>query len=309
LELADLIAKHGTPLSSAQLAIQTGTNAEFLYRVLRFAATLGMFKEVDVDKWDNTEMSRMTAKPEIASMVRSMIDLQGPVWSNLEKCVRTGKEVSTELHNGVDFWTYLKQHPDDARDFNIFMIGVSRMEIPLVAAAYDWSQFDTLIDMAGGAGHLLAGILQANQNVKGIVFDQPEVIDTISTAFISSVGLSNRVQCVPGSFFEDVKITGDGMILKSILHDWNDEECVKILKCCRPALQPRGKLLIVEWVLAEFGESRQQGAFADLVMMTHISGKERTESQWKGLLLQAGFHIEKIIPSTSASVIECSLAN
>jgi len=305
LGIADFIEAHGTSQTSAQLAIQTGTNPEFLYRLLRYAATFGFFKEVEADKWENTELSKMTAQPAVQAFTCLAVDLQVPSWTHLEKCVRTGKEVFSETHNGVGFWSFLKQNPNEAQKFNMSMSVASSRQIPSILKAYDWTKFKTLIDLGGGAGHLLAAILQTSPNANGIVFDLPDVIENSTKPYIATTGLSDRVQFVAGSFLEDVKATADAIMVKSTLHDWNDEECIKILKCCRSAIKPNGKLFIIEWVLSECGESREI-IHLDIVMMVNLSGKERTEAQWRTVISQAGYRIDQIIPTGKIALIECS---
>ena len=215
--------------------------------------------------------------------------------------VRSGRPAFDELF-GVPGWEYLAAHPDEGAVFNQAMVdfGVA-MGGPAVAA-YDFSWARTLVDVGGGRGGLTIQALTSNPALQGVVLDQPHVIPE-TLAEIERAGLAGRCRAEGGSFFEAVP-PGDCIVMRWIIHDWNDDECLTILRCCREAIEPGGRLLLFEMILPE-GDGPHFAKSLDWVMLACISGSERTEAAYADLLAHAGFRLERIIPSpTPMSVIE-----
>lgn len=215
--------------------------------------------------------------------------------------VRSGQPAFGELY-GAPAWEYLTAHPDEAAVFNEAMVDFGAAMGGPAISAYDFSGVSTLVDVGGGRGQLALQVLAAYPGISGIVFDQPHVIGE-TRAEIDAAGLGKRCRAVGGSFFESVP-AGDCITMRWIIHDWNDEECLTILRCCREAITADGRLLLFEAILPE-GDGPHFAKSLDWVMLSCISGNERTEAEYRDLLARAGFRLQRVVPSPSPmSVIE-----
>jgi len=202
------------------------------------------------------------------------------------------------------------------------MVSYSSRGLPLIAKSYDWSKFAVLCDVGGGAGHLLSAILKENPTVKGKLQDLPKVLEGSSKLYLKQENLEDRIETFGQSFFDKV-VGGDAIIMKHILHDWNDDQCLTILINCRKGLEEHrannksasehgGKLLLIEYAMTDTTEKSQKntiGAIMDITMMTMCTGKERTENQWTQLLTKAGFKQTTFLPISTnpISLIESSI--
>ena len=193
------------------------------------------------------------------------------------------------------------KRPELSTQFNKSMAGVFGMEPPHVAEAYDFSVFDSIVDVGGGNGNLLSHILSRYPGPRGLVFDQPHVVQE-ATALLLERGMSDRIATQSGDFFASIPAGFDACILSHIIHDWEDHKAVQILQNCRNAILPNGKLLILEWVLPE-GDTPHVAKVVDINMMMLMGGEERTGKQYGRLLDKAGFHMTRIIPTGC----ECSI--
>jgi hypothetical protein len=177
------------------------------------------------------------------------------------------------------------------------MTGNSRSEARAVIEAYDFTQFDCIVDIGGGQGLLLKEILRACPTARGTLFDQPGVFASVDQD-PPSTGLAGRYRTVTGSFFESVPDDGDAYIMKLILHDWADPEAIRILQTCRRAMSPTSSLIIVERVIGLPNEDLE-GKFSDLNMMVQYAALERTHPEFRDLLLQAGFDLSEVVQTHS----------
>jgi hypothetical protein len=191
---------------------------------------------------------------------------------------------------------YLEQHPEVALLFNEMMVGFHSQEPPAVAAAYDFSIFQTIVDVGGNTGAMLAAILATHAAPRGILFDPH------APALLEARHVSDRVTIEPGDFFQRVPIGADAYILSHIIHDWDDEQCLTILGHIRKAMNPAGRLLIVEMVLPA-GDAPHPGKMLDMVMLAQTGGEERSEAEYRLLLANAGFRLTRVIPTDSAASI------
>jgi hypothetical protein len=204
---------------------------------------------------------------------------------------------------GVEVFDYFAANPEQSEIFNRAMTDISTAIAPLVVEAYDFSGFNTLTDIAGGHGYLLAQILKANPNVKGILFDVPPVIAGAS-ALLEEEGVAGRVEKVSGDFFASVPKGADAYIMKHIIHDWDDERATRILQNINAAMSPEGKVLIVEVVVPE-GNEPHYSKLLDLEMLASPGGVERTATEYRELLGAAGLRLTSIIQTRSPySIIE-----
>lgn len=196
--------------------------------------------------------------------------------------------------HGADFFEYYRQHPDGRDLFDQLMAAQTAPASRAVAASYDFSQIGTVVDVGGGRGALAIGILTAHPHLKGVVFDQPAVMEDARRA-IAAAGLSGRCKAVGGDFFAAVPEGGDAYLLKLILHDWDDERSVAILRACRRALPAGGRLLVVELAIPA-GNGRSFAKTQDVNMLINLGGRERTEAEYRLLFSAAGFELTGTTP-------------
>lgn len=304
LGIADLLkegAKH-----CDQLATAIGADTRSLYRLLRALASIGLFAETEPQCFTLTALANYL-RSDTPDSLRALAIMSGEehyqAWGKLLYSVQTGENALEDLY-GMTIFPYYAQHPEAAQIFDQAMTSYSSIEIDAVVQGYDFSSIQTLVDVGGGHGSLLASILEANPHLKGILFEQPSVIAG-ANPFLSARGVADRCELIAGSFFESVASGGDAYILKHIIHDWGDEQAITILKHCHQAMPAHGKLLVVELVILP-GNEPFIGKLLDLNMLVMCPGGcERTEVEYQFLFEQAGFQLTRIVPtSTFVSVIE-----
>jgi hypothetical protein len=291
------------PKSAADLAGEIGANPGALYRLMRATASVGVLSEGPDGKFSQTPLSavlRRNANPSlraIAAMGRREFYARG--WERLEYSVRTGKTALDEVY-GKPIWDHLKESPDDAAVFNDAMTSLSMIDSPAVADAYSFADFGSIVDVAGGHGLLLATILQRNPRLKGTLFDEPHVIEGAKNGLLKPV--LDRCTFASGDMFASVPAGADAYIMKHIIHDWPDDLCIKLLKVCRKAVNPAGKLLVVDHVIQP-GNDFDPGKFLDLSMLLFPGGLERTEKQFRDLFAAAGWRLNCIIRTAAGEAI------
>jgi hypothetical protein len=214
--------------------------------------------------------------------------------------VRTGHAAFDRAH-GQTFFAYLLEHPDAADNFNAAMTGFAEATRTAVADSYDFSIFDTLVDVGGGHGALLAKVLESTPGLRGMLFDLPAVVEGARRE-LDARGLGDRCDFVAGDFFTAVPAGAEGYLLTGILHDWDDPRSLAILRSCRRAIRPDGRLLIGEQVIPDDPEPFF-GKLLDLEMLVLIGGRERTETEYRALLERAGFALQRVIPTAAATSI------
>jgi len=298
--LADLVA--GGPKSIEELAEATHTYGPSLGRFLRALTSLGIFVEDETGRYRQTVLSD-TLRSDHPQSIRPSAMMLGAhfVWKPsgaLEETVRTGQP-SFECVYGAPFFEYLAGHSDDAAVFNAAMSS-SPDHLAAVVGAYDFSKFERIVDVGGSHGLLLAGILSANPRLRGVLYDVPAVVAGASA--LRQEPISQRCEIIGGDFFEGVPGGADAYLLKGIIHDWNDDDALKILKNCRRAIHPDGTLLLVETVLTRSTDPAT--ALMDMLMMVLTSGRERSESEFRSLLQEAGFSMVQVIRAAGVSMIE-----
>lgn len=299
LGIADLL-KEG-PRTVAHLAESTGAHARSLYRLLRALASEGVFAEDEQGRFALTPLAECL-RGDVPNSQRSMAIMNGEehyrCWGELLYSIQTGQNAFEKLY-GQPIFHYLAAHPRQARIFDEGMVGVHGAETKAMLDAYDFRGLGTLVDIGGGNGSLLAATLQRYPSLRGIVFDRPDVIER-ARANIQAAGLDNRCTLIGGNFFETVPPGGDAYLMRHIIHDWNDEQCRTILRSCRKAVPPSGRLLLVESVIPA-GNEPCFAKLLDLTMLVIPGGMERTEAEYRELLASAGFRLQRVVP-TSAHV-------
>ena len=308
LGIADLLGRG--PRHFGELAEATGTHGPSLNRVLRLLASVGVFEEREEGHFALAPLGECL-RADLPGNVRAMVMLFAGVrmqdaWKELEHCVRTGEPVFRK--RGLpDPFAGAAENPEEAANFDAAMADFTKLTAVAVAATYDFAALRTLVDVGGGNGALLLGILQAHPHLHGIVFDQPHVIERARKPIAES-GFGDRCRAVGGDFFQEVPGGGDAYLLKHVIHDWDDERALTILRSCHRAMPPHARLLIVEGVypprIDQSLESR--GAAAnDVNMLVNTGGRQRSESEFRSLYAGAGFALARIVPTAArVSVIE-----
>ena len=301
------IAEHlsGGPMSVDELAAATSTNPDALYRLLRALASLGIFVEEAPRTFSLTPMAellRSDAPGSKRALALMAGDEQYVAWSEIEYSIRTGKKAFDKVF-GKPIFDYLGEHPDKARVFDAAMTGVHGRESDALVAAYDFSAFGVLADIGGGNGTLISTVLKQHPAMQGILFDLPHVVDR-ARANVEAHGVADRCELVGGSFFEAVAPGANAYMMRHIIHDWDDEKSLTILRNIHRVMPDDGKLLVVESVIPP-GNDPFGGKLLDLVMLLIPGGKERTEAEYRELFSTAGFELTRIVPTaTEVSVIE-----
>lgn len=306
LKIADLIHEGETSVDG--LAKATGTNAEVLCRILKALSGIEIFVETTDQHFELTTQAELLCV-DAPQSTRPLIMLIGSDWHSNVTChlmdtVRTGG-IAFDAAYGEPLFDHLQKNSGFSQVYNNAMTGQASEKIKQIIECYDFSQFDTLIDVGGGHGTMLAEILKSSPQLKGILFDMPGV-SKVREDIIQSAGVADRCTVVEGSFFDSIPSGVDGMIMKTIIHDWNDEQSRQILQNCHVALNPSGKLLLCEMILPG---KNIGGAIKhlDIEMLIMSGGQERTEEEYRHLLKSSGFTLENIFSTQAGpSVLECT---
>jgi hypothetical protein len=303
LGIADILADGQKHVD--QISHEADAHSPSLYRVMRTLSSLGIFNETQPRTFANTPLSEVLRADVPGSMRNSMIFMGEPwhfnVWGNMLHSARTGGTAWKETY-GEEVFDWIAKQPEASEIFNGCMSELSAGAAPAIVDGYDFSGIDTLADIAGGHGYLLSQILKANPNMRGILFDMEHVIAG-AAEMLRSFGVEDRVETVSGDFFAEVP-AADAYIMKHIIHDWDDERSIKILKTIHQAMKGDGKVLLAEMVIPE-GNEPHPGKMLDLEMLTSPGGLERTADEYARLFEQSGFKLNRIVPTKSPfSVIE-----
>ncbi|MDD5364455.1 MAG: methyltransferase [Gallionellaceae bacterium] len=311
LGIADLLADG--PKTSDELAAACGAHAPSLYRLLLALTTLDICTEGPDGAFELTptgEMLRSDAPDSLRAWTIWWGEYLWPVWGNLLHSVRTGTS-ARKLLTGDSGFGHLERDAVAAAIFNQGLVELTRLAAASVIRHYDFSSCQRIVDVGGGYGELLLAILKANPGVCGSLFDLPHAVAGAQRR-ISEAGLGDRCDVQAGDFFEQVPAGADAYVLKSVIHDWEDENSLRILANCRRAVGGSGRLLLVEQILPDrlSHDARHQSLMrSDLTMLVAHAARERTESEYRRLLDGAGFRVTRVIATDSTfSVIEAVAA-
>jgi hypothetical protein len=304
LGISDLVKDE--PKNAEQLAQQTGMHPRSLYRLLRACASVGVFREDEAKRFHLTPLAEplLTGVPGSLRAFATMVntDWQFQTWADLPYSIETGKPAFNKVH-GMSSFDYFWSNEKAGKTFNDAMTSNSAFSSAAVLDAYDFSGINTLVDVGGGHGLLLASILQKYPDLKGILFDMPPIVEQAKD-LVDSYGVTDRCERMGGNFFTAVAAKADAYIMKNIIHDWDDEQCITILRNCRSSMKAGGKVLVVELILPE-GNEPSIGKFIDLQMLLYLPGCERTEAEYRMLFDKAGLQMTRILPTMSPfSIIE-----
>lgn len=302
LGIADLVAER--PRSVVELAAESGVGVDALARVVRALASVGVFRTDDglVRNTAVGDLLREDAPGSIRSLAAMSSGEHYRAWGDAYESIRSGEPAFPRVF-GSPYFDWLAEHPQEADGFNRAMAAgtVARRD---ALVARDWASVESVVDVGGGTGSLLAALLVAHPHLRGVIVDLPHACDD-AQATIVAAGLEARCAFVEGSFFERVPDGADVYILSKILHDWDDEQAVAILRVCRDATRSSSRLLIVDTVLRP-GDEPDWGKVLDLHMLVMLGGRERSEAQWRVLLAESGFALDRVVPGGPGTFLEAA---
>ena len=288
LGIADELADG--PRAVGDLASATATHAGALHRLLRALAAVEVLHEEPDGRFGLTALGEALRGPAGTLAAFFGRPNHWTAWGQLLHSVRTGENAFRAVH-GVDVWEYRARHPEERAIFDAAMTGFSHRVDAAVAAAHDFGRYGVLVDVGGGRGALLAGILAHHPGVRGVLFDQPAVVAGAD---------GDGFEIVGGSFFESVPEGGDAYLLKSVLHDWEDGPAIEILRTCRRAARAGTALLVIERQFA-----LPATKLSDLNMLVGPGGRERSLEEYAALLAAADYELVGETPTAAGvSVIE-----
>lgn len=286
------------PLSVERIAERIDADAHAVRRLLRVLASHQIFRERRDGRFEMTPMSHALRSDAPVSIRPLLMMISHPFYTEhfarLPDVVRTGR-TSVESTYGAGLFDCLEQDPDAAAVFNDAMTCVTAMAVPPVLAAYDFTDAETIVDVGGGAGQLLAAVLNAAPQARGVLFEQSSLEDHAQRVF-ESAGVADRATIETGSFFEAVPEGGDIYLLKHVVHDWDDRQAAAILATVRESMSPNARLLLAETVIPS-GNRPHFGKLLDLDMLVFAGGRERTAPEFTDLLTGSGFTPPRIIPT------------
>ena len=292
-------ALEGEPVSADELAARTGMDADALARMLRLLSAHGLFASHPAG-WVHTprsELLRSDHPQSLRSFARMIGTNAWPAFTELAQPARTGRPA----FGWQAMMARFAEHPDEAALFSQAMVDKSAAVVPAVVEAYDFSTFATVVDVGGGTGRLLSAILEHNTATTGVLFELPHVVADASAA------ASDRLRLVAGDFFVDPLPSADAFVLMEVLHDWTDDDAARILNAVRGAAAPGARLLVVE-VLVPDTPGPDHSKVLDIIMLAVTGGRERTREQYEKLLADAGFQLERVVPTRSSYFVVEAIA-
>ncbi|WP_326807031.1 acetylserotonin O-methyltransferase [Streptomyces sp. NBC_01775] len=294
------------PRGSDELAALTGAHPPSLYRLLRSLAAFGILTEPEPRTFATAPAGALldsSSPGHLTDIVRLFCGEEfWQSWGRLTHSITTGEAAFDTLH-GTDFYSYVARNPHFAQVFRDAMGTNAAFEAPYIVAGYDFSPYGTLVDVGGGDGTLLAAILRETPGQRGVVLETPAMAGQAREQ-LAGAGLAGRTEVVEGDFFDKVPEGGDGYLLKSVLHNWDDERAVALLRTCREAVGEADRLLVLEPVLPVTARESVcvETAFSDVNMLVLTAGGfERTEEEMRRVFEAAGFELAGISAQIEAS--------
>ena len=296
LGIADLL--DGPPRQISELAARLNVNEPALLRLMRLLATQDVFEETTPGAFTHTGLSQFL-RTGVPGSVRSILIFRGseffyPPFGEILYTLETGLPAREKLY-GKNVFEHLKEDPEGARIFDDAMTNTCELLGPAIAAAYDFGAWGSLMDVGGGNGLMLATILKAHPRLQGVLADLPQVLERTRERGFLQGELESRCILQPCDFFQEVPPGCRAYLMKSVIHDWDDERAYKILVNCRRAVPRNGVLLLAEWVLPD-SNLTGPGRFMDIAMMVLTGGKERSDQEYGKLLDRAGFRLNGAFP-------------
>lgn len=301
LGVADHLTEGPRPVE--ELAEATGSHAPSLHRALRALAAKGIFTEVTHGVFDLTPLAQPLRSDHPVSL-RAAYPLLVPdieAWAAFDHSVRTGKAAFDQVY-GQGYWEYMEQHPEDSARFDASQQAATRLELRTALPAYEWGSMRTLVDVGGGNGAFLGGILARFPDLHGTVFDLPHVVAGAHER-LAEYGVADRCEVRGGSFLEEVPAGADGYMLKRILYGWDDEQALVLLRTVRRAMREDSRLLILEPVVRP-GNEFDVGKLYDLLLLCMVGGGARSQERIEEMLAQADLRLERTVPTMMFPILE-----
>jgi hypothetical protein len=291
------------PRTVEELAQATGTHAPSLYRALRALACKEIFTETSAGTFALTPMAELLRADHPLSLKDAypLIPADVEAWGHLDHSVRTGQPAFEHAH-GMGYWEYMRAHPDEAARFDRAQQAQTRLELRVLLRGYSWTGFETLVDVGGGNGAFLGGLLARHPGLRGTLFDQPQVVAQ-APALLAQLGVTERCTVVGGDFFEQVPPQADAYMLKRILYGWHDEEALALLRAVRAAMRGDSRLLIIE-PLDEPGATSDVASRYDLAMLVMKGCGARSQAHIGALCAEAGLRLAAVTPTLLFPVLE-----
>jgi ubiquinone/menaquinone biosynthesis C-methylase UbiE len=300
LGVPDLLKQHGA-MHAAEMVTGGGIRAtpDALERLLRACASLGVFTEDAQGKFGPTQLSEVLTSDSPASVKKLVEAIGGPWyrgWAELLDAIKTGKPQVKKVF-GMEWWDYLNANPKELEDFGEAMKSNSLNSLRGVLENCDFKGGEKIADIGGGFGHLAVALLEKYPTLQAIVMDIPDLIPVAQQRFpVKDRAIANRLEYVAGDMFDSVP-AANVYIMKHIIHDWEDEKCIRLLQNCHHSMRGDGRVICVDSVLPPMGNVVGTPAkLLDINMLVFIGGRERTEDQWSHLYRTAGFQIRSITP-------------
>jgi O-methyltransferase domain/Dimerisation domain len=307
LGVADLL--RDGPKSAEELAKATGTNPECLRRVMRALASFELFSQDSAGRFALAPLGEFLKRDMAGSLHGAALFFGGEAGTKtipfFLACVRTGESAIEKLAGGKALFEWLQTDPERTKLFNSVMNSFSILHITGLLEAYDFSPARKIVDVGGGHGKIISEVLKKNPGMRGVLFDMPHAFEGGKNA-IAQAGLADRCEVVSGDFFTSVPAGADAYVLSRVIHDWDDDKTVAILKVVRKAIVPEGKLILLETVVRPDGGSVYP-VLSDLNMLLMTGGCERTEEEYRALYRASGFELTRTVPTqspTGTTVIE-----
>ncbi|MEO9007767.1 MAG: methyltransferase [Candidatus Dormibacter sp.] len=306
LGICDALA--GGPREAGSLATEIHADPGLLRRLMRGLAGLGLLTEAADGRFSNTPVGQLLRKDVPGSMRNAAIalpaDANWEAWARLPDGVINGT-APFELAHGRPMWEKLAAEPEAAARFNAFMAAQTATFVPQLLEVFDFSKCARVVDVGGGNGALIAGVLAAHPSLRGMLFDVDAGLAG-AEAYLRDHGVGDRCELKAGDFFKSVPEGGDAYLLKLILHDWDDARATEILKTCRRAMKPGAHLVVIDYVLPERAVEGPREGLAlvmDLHMFVLFGARERTEKEIGTMLRATGFRLERVAPSSPQSTL------
>jgi hypothetical protein len=303
LRVADLLEKE--PLSAEAIAERTGTDPDAMARTLRALVFTGVFARRPDGKFENNRLSRALLDEDDSSRAFAMYFASKSnqhAWADFGETLRTGKNAFDRVH-GSSIWDWFDAHPEERETFARAMMSITIGEAPGIATTYPFGEAKKVCDVGGGRGTLLSEILLHHPNIQGILVDAPGVLES-AKSLLEARGVRERVELVPGSFFDSVPSGADVYTLKTVLHDWDDERSKKVLSVVRAAMQPGARLVLADFICE--ADCDHYSVMVDMHMMLVCGeGRERSREDFKRLLEATGFRMGRsLTTSTGMGIVE-----
>ena len=304
LGIADVLS--AGPLVPLAVASRIGADSALVHRLMRCLTALGVLTESEDGRFANSELGDLLRVDAPGSMNSTAVgraqDSWWAAWAQLPTAIKDGR-VPYEIAHGQSFWDELRNEPGAASRFNAFMASKTTRFLTCLLQHYDFSHAHRIVDVGGGSGALLGGVLQAAPRARGTVFDLASGLIG-AQQLLTGLGVDDRCAAVAGSFFDGVPSGGDVYILRQILHDWPDDRARDILKACRRSMAAGAELLVMDQTLPERASNNPESRVAfefDLHMFVLFGARERTAPELSDLIQGAGFVVERILPTDPES--------